>query len=238
MRLRNIKGAKEAIALSPYVVQKPEQYRGRWNEFFGNNHPLHIEIGMGKGKFITSLAQKNPGINYIGIELYESVLIRAVTKREAIGECPNLTFLRYGAEHLEGVFAPGEVSRIYLNFSDPWPKERHAKRRLTSKEFLERYLKFLQAGGQIEFKTDNRALFDFSLSQAEETGWNLREISYDLHHSQYMVENVMTEYEERFSALGNPIHRFVAFPPTKQGIPAICSIDATSLAPDISNPVS
>ncbi len=167
MRLRNIRGAKKAIAASPYVVQDAQQYRGRWNEFFGNCHPLHIEIGMGKGQFITSLAQKNPGINYIGIELYESVLIRAVTKREAIGECPNLIFLRYGAEHLEGVFAPGEVERIYLNFSDPWPKERHAKR----------------------------------------------------HHSPYMEGNIMTEYEERFSALGNPIHRLVAFPPKDSQVP-------------------
>ncbi len=202
MRLRNIRGAKEAIAASPYVVQDAQQYRGRWNEFFGNCHPLHIEIGMGKGQFITSLAQKNPGINYIGIELYESVLIRAVTKREAIGECPNLIFLRYGAEHLEGVFAPGEVERIYLNFSDPWPKERHAKRRLTSKEFLLRYVKFLQSTGRIEFKTDNRALFDFSLNQAED-----------------MEGNIMTEYEERFSALGNPIHRLVAFPPKDSQVP-------------------
>lgn len=219
MRLRNIRGAKEAIAASPYVVQDAQQYRGRWSEFFGNCHPLHIEIGMGKGQFITSLAQKNPGINYIGIELYESVLIRAVTKREAIGECPNLIFLRYGAEHLEGVFAPGEVERIYLNFSDPWPKERHAKRRLTSKEFLLRYVKFLQPTGQIEFKTDNRALFDFSLNQAEEMGWQLEEISYDLHHSPYMEGNIMTEYEERFSALGNPIHRLVAFPPKGSQVP-------------------
>jgi len=216
MRLRNIKGAKEAIAASPYVVQEPEKYRGHWNEFFGNHHPLHIEIGMGKGKFITALAQKHPEINYIGIELYESVLIRAVAKRESIGEYKNLTFLRYGAEHLEQVFAPLEVARIYLNFSDPWPKERHAKRRLTSSEFLERYRRFLQPNGQIEFKTDNQTLFDFSIEQAEEMGWQLAQITRDLHHSPYMEDNLMTEYEERFSAMGNPIYRLVAFPPEKE----------------------
>lgn len=218
MRLRNIKGAKEAIAASPYVVHEPEQYRGRWNEFFGNGHPLYIEIGMGKGKFITTLAQQHPEINYIGIELYESVLIRAVTKRAAIGECENLTFLRYGAEHLPQVFAPEEVARIYLNFSDPWPKDRHARRRLTSTEFLARYRTFLRDDGHIEFKTDNRLLFDFSVEQAKEAGWHLRDITYDLHHSEYMEGNVMTEYEERFSAMGNPIHRLVAFPPGEKDV--------------------
>lgn len=213
MRLRNIKGAKEAIAASPYVVHEPEKYRGCWNEFFGNDHPLYIEIGMGKGQFITTLAGQHPEINYIGIELYESVLIRAVAKRAAITECENLMFLRYGAEHLAQVFAPGEVDRIYLNFSDPWPKERHARRRLTSTEFLARYQAFLKKDGRIEFKTDNRPLFDFSIAQAKEAGWRLADITYDLHHSNYMDGNVMTEYEERFSAMGNPIHRLVAFLP-------------------------
>jgi len=216
MRLRNIKGAKEAIAASPYVVQEPEKFRGRWNEFFGNHHPLHIEIGMGKGKFITALAQQHPEINYIGIELYESVLIRAVKKRESIDECKNLTFLCYGAEHLEAVFASLEVARIYLNFSDPWPKERHARRRLTSSEFLARYRQFLRSDGQLEFKTDNQALFDFSIEQARQMGWQLAQITRDLHHSPYMEGNLMTEYEERFSAMGNPIYRLVAFPPKKE----------------------
>lgn len=213
MRLRNIKGAKEAIASSPYVVHEPESFRGRWSEFFGNDHPIYIEIGMGKGKFITQLAMRHPEINYIGIEKYESVMIRAVTKREAAGDCPNLTFLRYSAENLAQVFAPEEIARIYLNFSDPWPKDRHARRRLTSTEFLARYQTFLQRNGHIEFKTDNRPLFDFSIEQAEEAGWRLTDITYDLHHSEYMEGNVMTEYEERFSAIGNPIHRLVAFLP-------------------------
>ncbi len=213
MRLRNIRGAKEAIAASPFVVHEPEQYRGSWKDFFGNRNPLHIEIGMGKGRFITELAALHPEVNYIGIEKYESVMIRAVAKREAIGECPNLIFLRYGAEELAQVFAAGEVDRIYLNFSDPWPKDRHARRRLTSSEFLARYRNFLAADGQLEFKTDNRSLFDFSLEQATEAGWTLQAVTFDLHHSEYAEGNIMTEYEERFSAIGNPIHRFIAFPP-------------------------
>lgn len=210
MRLRNIKGAKEAINESPYVVHTPEEYRGRWQELFGNANPVHIEIGMGKGKFINTLAALHPEINYIGIEKYDSVLIRAVNKREEQQKCPNLIFLRYDAEDLEQVFAPSEISRIYLNFSDPWPKDRHARRRLTSVEFLARYRNFLAPDGQIEFKTDNRLLFDFSMEQAQEAGWNLREVTYDLHHSEYAQGNIMTEYEEKFSAIGNPIHRLVA----------------------------
>lgn len=213
MRLRNIKGAKEAIAASPYVVQNPADYKGRWSEFFDNDHPIHIEIGMGKGKFITELALLHPEINYIGIEKYESVLIRAVTKREAAPDCPNLFFLRFGAENLLDVFAPGEVERIYLNFSDPWPKDRHSKRRLTSSDFLTRYHGFLHPEGKLEFKTDNRPLFDFSLEEIKNAGWELRDVTFDLHHSEYMEGNVMTEYEERFSSVGNPIHRLVAYPP-------------------------
>ena len=215
MRLRNIRGAKEAIAASPFVVHEPEQYRGSWKDFFGNRNLLHIEIGMGKGRFITELAALHPEVNYIGIEKYESVMIRAVAKREAIGECPNLIFLRYGAEELAQVFAAGEVDRIYLNFSDPWPKDRHARRRLTSSEFLARYRNFLAADGQLEFKTDNRSLFDFSLEQATEAGWTLQAVTFDLHHSEYAEGNIMTEYVERFSATGNPIHRFIAFPPVE-----------------------
>lgn len=215
MRLRNIKGAKDAIAQSPYVVHNPEEYKGRWHEFFSNTNPIHIEIGMGKGKFITALATLHPDINYIGIEKYDSVMIRAVAKREAIEDCPNLTFLRYDAEDLAEVFAPSEIDRIYLNFSDPWPKDRHAKRRLTSMEFLARYRCYLKPEGRIEFKTDNRPLFDFSLEQAKEAGWQLSAVTYDLHHSEYAVGNVMTEYEEKFSALGNPIHRMVAEYPAK-----------------------
>ncbi len=213
MRLRNIKGAKEEIASSEYVTQNPQEQKGKWNTYFGGDAPLHVEIGMGKGKFITTLAQLHPDIHYIGVEKYDSVLIRAVEKRKAMEEISNLTFLSVDAAELPEVFAQGEVDRIYLNFSDPWPKDRHAKRRLTSRQFLERYEQFLKPEGEICFKTDNRGLFDFSVEEASAAGWELTEVTYDLHHSPYVEGNVMTEYEEKFSALGNPIHRMVARKP-------------------------
>ena len=201
MRLRNIKGSKEVIAASPYVVQNPEDYKGKWSELFHNNHPLHIEIGMGKGQFIHTLASENPDINYIGIEMYSSVLYRALEKQTA-EEKPNLYFLRFDAKYLADIFAEHEVDRIYLNFSDPWPKDRHAKRRLTSEGFLNLY--------HIQFKTDNRDLFDFSVETAENSPiWNIKELTYDLHHSEFLEGNIMTEYESKFVAEGKPICRFV-----------------------------
>ena len=211
MRLRNIRGAKEAVEASEYVVQQPQEQKGKWAQFFDNDHPIHIEVGMGKGQFITTLAKKHPEINYIGIEKYTSVLVRALPKRAEMEDCSNLVFLSYDAAGLGEVFAEDEVARIYLNFSDPWPKDRHAKRRLTSKEFLARYDAFLQKDGELVFKTDNRALFDFSLEEAKLSNWELRDVTYDLHHSEFAEGNVMTEYEEKFSAMGNPIHRMVAF---------------------------
>lgn len=215
MRLRNIPGAREEMLVNPYVIQEPETHRGCWRELFGNNRPLHIEIGMGKGQFLTALAAQNPDINYLGIEKYASVLLRAVEKQETLA-LPNLRFLRFDAEELETVFSAGEVERIYLNFSDPWPKDRHAKRRLTSTRFLERYSHILAPTGYVAFKTDNRNLFDFSVEQAQEAGWLLSEVTYDLHRSPYAEGNIMTEYEERFSSQGNPICRFVAhMPPEK-----------------------
>ena len=210
MRLRNVTGSREAIAANEYVVHEPEHLKGKWKEFFGNDNPIHIEIGMGKGKFLIQLALLNPDINYIGIEKYSSVLIRAVEKRKEL-ERNNLWLVRFDAEYINDIFDENEVDRIYLNFSDPWPKDRHAKRRLTSKEFLARYDKFLKADGEVIFKTDNRALFDFSLEQVETAGWKLRNHTYDLHHSEYAADNVMTEYEEKFSSIGNPIHRLEAY---------------------------
>lgn len=210
MRLRNITGCQEMIAASKYVVNEDELEKcpGTWHERFGNNNPIRIEIGMGKGRFIHELASLNPDINYIGIEKYSAVLLRAVQKMEA-DEKPNLIFLRMDAEDITKVFAPGEVDRIYLNFSDPWPKDRHAKRRLPSKEFLARYDKILKADGCIEFKTDNRGLFDFAVEEIEIAGWQAEYISYDLHSDEkLMVGNVMTEYEEKFSAAGNPICKY------------------------------
>ena len=210
MRLRNIKGAREAIDESPYVILDPENYKSRWSEVFGNDHPLRLEVGMGKGQFIMELARQNPGINYIGIEMYSSVLIRALQKM-AEEELPNLKFLRIDARTLPECFAKDEVDRIYLNFSDPWPKDRHAKRRLTSKEFFARYDQILIPDGQVEFKTDNRDLFDFSLEQIPLAGWKLSACTFDLHHDDVMNQgNIMTEYEERFSSMGNPIHKLIA----------------------------
>lgn len=210
MRLRNIPGADEVVASSPLVIQEPETRKGAWKDIFGNDNPIYIEVGMGKGKFITEMAQAHPDINYVGIERYTSVLLRALQKREKLEEIPNLRYLCVDAKELPQIFAPGEVGRIYLNFSDPWPKDRHAKRRLPSREFLARYDQILAAGGSVEFKTDNRGLFTFALEEAREAGWSLDVCTYDLHHDPALMEgNVMTEYEEKFSALGNPIHKMI-----------------------------
>jgi tRNA (guanine-N7-)-methyltransferase len=210
MRLRNVPGSLEEIAKNEFVVHEPEKIKGNWKDYFGNDNSIHIEIGMGKGQFLCQLAQLNPKINYLGIEKYSSVLIRGLEKRKEL-DLNNLFFLRLDAEFINDVFDKGEVDRIYLNFSDPWPKDRHARRRLTSKEFLGRYDQFLKSDGEIIFKTDNRPLFDFSLEEVENAGWILRNYTYDLHHSEYAVGNVMTEYEEKFSGLGNPIHRMVIY---------------------------
>ena len=209
MRLRNIKGAREAIEASPYVILDPENYKGRWHEVFGNDHLLRLEVGMGKGQFIMEQARRHPEVNFIGIEMYSSVLIRALQKMEE-EELPNLKFLRIDARTLPECFAQGEVDRVYLNFSDPWPNDRHAKRRLTSRQFLARYDQVLKSDGIIEFKTDNRPLFDFSLEEAKEANWHIDLCTYDLHHEEdLMQDNIMTEYEARFSAQGNPIHKMI-----------------------------
>ena len=209
MRLRNIAGSRDVIAESEWVIQEPCSQKGKWTEVFGNDHSIRIEIGMGKGKFLHELAKENPEINYIGIEKYSSVLLRAIQKMET-DPLPNLRFIRMDAEEISEVFAEEEIDRIYLNFSDPWPKERHAKRRLTSRQFLERYDKILAPEGTVEFKTDNRPLFEFSLEEVKEAGWVLDASTFDLHHDAKLMEgNVMTEYEEKFSRAGNPIHKMI-----------------------------
>ena len=210
MRLRNVPGSREAIAESEYTINEPELNKWKWKEIFGNDNPIRIEIGMGKGKFITTLAQQNPDINYIGIEKFSSVLIRAIEKMEEL-ELKNLKFIRMDAEKIEDTFNKEEIDKIYLNFSDPWPKDRHAKRRLTSKEFFKRYDNILKKDGVVEFKTDNNDLFDFSLEQIPEAGWNIVEYTRDLHNNEKMNEgNIMTEYEERFSKMGNNINKLIA----------------------------
>lgn len=212
MRLRNIPGARETIAASEYVVHEDvmRQMRGRWNTVFENENPIYIEVGMGKGRFLTELAMRNPACNYVGIEKYSSVLLRALEKRKELPELLNLYFLRMEAEDLAEVFGEQEVSGIYLNFSDPWPKDRHAKRRLPSREFLARYDQILKPEGRVEFKTDNRPLFEFALEEAAAAGWTVEVCTFDLHHDEALVQgNIMTEYEERFAGQGNPICKLV-----------------------------
>jgi tRNA (guanine-N7-)-methyltransferase len=211
MRLRNVKGSRETIADNNFVVHQENEMKGNWHNFFGNNNPIHIEIGMGKGQFIMELARRNPDINYLGIEKYSSVLVRALEKREQEPELNNLYFIRMDAEYITEVFDKGEVDRIYLNFSDPWPKDRHAKRRLTSTHFLGLYDQFLAPEGRVIFKTDNKGLFDFSLEQIPLANWKLESYTYDLHHSEYNEGNIMTEYETKFSAQGTPINRLVCY---------------------------
>ena len=210
MRLRNIPGAKEAVMESAFVVQRPQEKKGGWAQVYPQTGPIHIEVGMGKGQFLMELARRNPQVNYLGIEMYDSVLLRALQRMAEIDELPNLLFMRDDARLLPEIFRKGEVEKIYLNFSDPWPKARHAKRRLTSREFLNRYERILVPEGVVEFKTDNRGLFEFSLEEIREAGWRLLACTYDLHNDAKMCEgNVMTEYEEKFSSLGNPIYKLV-----------------------------
>ena len=209
MRLRKIKGADEAVAASPYVIPEDPKLAGGWGKLFGNASPLHIEIGMGKGRFLMELAAIHPEINYIGIERYTSVLVKGLKKMEA-NPLPNLFFFFFDASHLEQCFAPGEVERIYLNFSDPWPKDRHAKRRLTSPEFMKVYDHILKEDGVVEFKTDNQDLFSYSLVSIPQAGWKIDWFTRDLHHSDQAEDNVMTEYEMKFSSIGNPICKLIA----------------------------
>lgn len=208
MRLRNIPGARDVIADTPFCIKEPEKYKGLWaRDIFKNNKPIHIEIGMGKGKFIMELAEKNPDINYIGIEKYSSVLLRGIQKMESM-DTPlnNLVFIRFDAEYITDIFDEGEIDKIYLNFSDPWPKDRHAKRRLPSKEYIARYRQILIPSHTVEFKTDNVDLFNFALEQAPLADAEIVACTFDLHNDSSMNDgNIMTEYEERFSSQGNKI---------------------------------
>lgn len=213
MRLRNIPRAEGVIRVHRFVIKRPEDQKGCWKQVFGNRNPVYIEIGMGKGRFLLNMAKAHPNINFVGIERYSSVLLRAIEKfdTEEFCELKNVRFVCMDARNVEDVFAQDEVSRIYLNFSDPWPKARHARRRLTSVEFLARYEKILCEGGLLEFKTDNTELFRFSLEQLEEAGWPLECFTFDLHHNEVMNQgNIMTEYEEKFSSKGNPVNKFIA----------------------------
>lgn len=209
MRLKNVPGAREAIAASDLVIKDAENLKGNWKNYWNNDNEIHIEVGMGKGKFMMGMAKAHPEINYIGIEMYSSVLYRAVQKLE-LEPLPNLKYLLLDAKDIANVFDKEEVDRIYLNFSDPWPKDRHAKRRLPSRQFLARFDQILKKDGVIEFKTDNKDLFAFAEEEVEPAGWEIVEITYDLHNDEKMVEgNIMTEYEEKFSSMGNPIYKYI-----------------------------
>ena len=215
MRLRNIPGANAYLIAHPLVIKNEARYRGTWKETFEHSeNPIHMEIGMGKGQFLLTLARENPAINYIGIERYSSVLLRALERydqSEDLKDLTNIRFICMDAAKLPDVFSVGELEKIYLNFCDPWPKARHSKRRLTSREFFERYDKVLSFDGVVEFKTDNKDLFEFSLEQVDAAGWVLLAKTFDLHNDPTMSRgNVMTEYEEKFSGLGNPIHKLIA----------------------------
>lgn len=197
MRLKHVKGADLTIKEGKYYLDNPKEYKGLWSKYFKNNNPINIEIGMGKGKFLIELAQNNPNINYIGIEKYDSVLVRAVQTSNEL-ELNNLVLLRYDAQNITDLF-DHEISLLYLNFSDPWPKDRHAKRRLTSREFLTRYDSIFKGNKKIIMKTDNIDLFEFSLNSLKEHGYNIDYISYDLHKDK---ENIITtEYEDKFTKM-------------------------------------
>lgn len=209
MRVRKRKGAEEHLANNSHIViDNPEDIKGRWHQVFGNDHPIHIEVGSGKGAFITGMAAAHPEINYIGIDIQLSVLSYALDKVLA-SDLENVRLLRVDGSSLTNYFDDHEIDLLYLNFSDPWPKKRHEKRRLTYKSFLDTYKQILPEGGEIHFKTDNRGLFEYSLASFSQYGMTLKQVWLDLHASDY-EGNVMTEYEKKFSDKGQVIYRVEA----------------------------
>lgn len=206
MRVRNRKGASDLLANHPqYVISNPEECKGRWSEIFGNDNPIHIEVGSGKGRFVTGMAALHPDINYIGIDIQMTVLSYALDRVVEAG-LPNIKLLQVDGSSLTNYFSDAEINRLYLNFSDPWPKKRHEKRRLTYRTFLDTYKAILPAQGEIHFKTDNRGLFEYSLASFSQYGMVLKQVWLDLHASD-MEGNVQTEYEEKFSRKGQVIYR-------------------------------
>lgn len=206
MRRRKRPGAKERLLSYDYwICTQPQQFKGSWTDYFHNHNPIHVELGTGRGQFITTLAEKHPHINYIGIEIKEEVLLRAVEKADE-KKLSNIVFLWYDIKDIEDIFGEQELSRIYINFCDPWPKKRWAKRRLTYRNFLEKYKLFLQEKGEIHFKTDNEKLFVFSLNEFSYCDFKLKHITFDLHQED-TIQNVTTEYEDKFTAMGMRIFR-------------------------------
>jgi tRNA (guanine-N7-)-methyltransferase len=206
LRLRNIPGAKDELKQCPnIVVQDPSQHKGSWKGVFNNENPIHVEVGTGKGQFLVGMSELHPHINFIGIEKYDSVLLRALEQVKDLNR-PNLKFLNEDVADILNFFKKGEVERLFINFTDPWPKNRHEKRRLTYKGFLEMYEQILVDGGEIHFKTDNQGLFEYSLESFSGYGMTLHNVSLDLHRSE-IKGNVMTEYERKFSRKGMRIYR-------------------------------
>lgn len=203
MRLKNVRGAKEIIENSKYVIKNPVDYKGKFQNLFENNNKIQIEIGMGKGDFIIGKALQNPNINYIGIEKFDSVIVRAIQKLDEL-DLPNLKLIRMDALEIDNIFEK-EVDILYLNFSDPWPKNRHEHRRLTSKIFLDKYNNIFKENPCIIQKTDNRKLFEYSLISYVENGYKIDEISLDLYNDD-VKDNIATEYEKRFVSLGQKIY--------------------------------
>ena len=214
MRVRNRADARERLENSPVVFLQPKDNKGKWKEIFENANPIHLEIGSGKGKFIHTLAEKHPEINFIAMEAQPTVLTFLLDKVEETHR-ENLKLISGNAEDLLEYFAEGEVDQLYLNFSDPWPKKRHAKRRLTHADFLKAYEQVLPLEGEIHFKTDNRGLFEYSLASFSQFGMILKQVWLDLHQVEF-EGNVMTEYEEKFSAKGHPIYRVEAIFPKER----------------------
>ncbi|MCY7020315.1 tRNA (guanine-N(7)-)-methyltransferase [Streptococcus sanguinis] len=209
MRVRNRRGATELLEAHPqYVILNPADAKGRWQEIFGNDHPIHVEVGSGKGAFVSGMAKANPEINYIGIDIQKSVLSYALDKVLAT-DVPNIKLLWVDGSDLTDYFEEGEIDRLYLNFSDPWPKKRHEKRRLTYQSFLATYQQILPENGEIHFKTDNRGLFEYSLVSFSQYGMKLKGVWLDLHASDF-EDNVLTEYEQKFANKGQVIYRVEA----------------------------
>lgn len=210
MRMRKKKNFDQRLErVNQRLIESPEQFKGRWKEVFGNENPIHIEIGSGKGRFISEMARLYPKVNFIAVDVIPDVILMGLEKT-AESEYPNLRFMIADAATLFDDFDKGETERIYLNFSDPWKKKKQAKRRLTHSNFLKIYKQILPVGGKICFKTDNRALFEFSLNSfAEDRDFKMSNISLDLHNSDF-EGNVMTEYEQKFSEQGMPIYRLEA----------------------------
>lgn len=213
MRLRNVKGANEIIINGKYYVNNPSDYIGSWNRLFGNNNPIYIEIGMGKGNFIIENAKRYKDINFIGIEKFDSVIVRTILKSNDL-ELDNLKIVRMDARMLDSIFS-NEIDLIYLNFSDPWPKDRHSKRRLTSRNFLLVYDKIFKDDGRIIMKTDNVGLFNYSVDSLREYGYDILEC--DNNFNSLSEDNIMTEYEEKFYCKGVKINRFLAIKKRRDG---------------------